>query len=328
MAKLKIDEGEDVKKAVKEASDALGSTKSPLEFDIEKFTYLYENRTPSARFKHGFIDPAERLRIEEEEEDDEHRETLTNIDSLLSKTKNNIKFLYKSFLDSGNILYLYRIIIVQFSRYLENARSFKPDKSSAISVERVKRDIRDLNIEFEGFGLAITPEISDKIEEFVKSIMLDPYLKNMNKILYLEVISLEMLKNLITTCIKKGVIIDEDITKLISTNVFKDYENVVELVYIKSKNALLYINTHQSYSDSLKPVTIISNYLNTLENKVSLPKLSDDDCIVIDGVKYSKKAFESITETKLEEFVANLEIEALLDVYEDKSEDEGEIKLL
>lgn len=324
MAKIKVVEGEDVERAPLTPGE---STKNTLEIDVEKFTYLYSK--PKHTFNDLFnIDSTGKIRIEEEEEDDEHRETLTNIDSLLSKAKNNIKFLYKSFLDSGNILYLYRIIIIQFARYLENARGFKPEKPSAIAIERIKRDIRDLEIEFEGFNLIITPEISDKIEEFVKSIMADPYVKNISKLHYLEVVSLEMLKNLITTCIKKGVIIDEDITKLISTNVFKDYENSVELVYIKPKNILLYTNTHQNYSDFFKPVSILGNYLNTLESKVSLSKLSDDDCVVIDGIKYSKKAFESITETKIEDFVANLEIEALLDVYEDKSEDESEIKLL
>ena len=318
MAKLKVDEGKDVERVELKEPVQIPTKKSPFDLDVEKFTYLYNRPKSITRpmFK------------EDEEEEDEPRIASIDIDSLYSKSKSNIKSLYKSFLDSGNILYLYRIIIIQFSRYLGNAREFKPDKSSATSVERVKRDVRDLEIEFVGMGLNLTSEISDKIEDFVKSIMLDPYVKNISKLHYLEVVSLEMLKNLLTTCIKKGVTIDEDITKLISTNVFKDYENSVELVYIKSKNLLLYTDTHQNYSDSFKPVSILGNYLNTLESKVSLSKLSNEDCVVIDGIKYSKKAFEAITETKLEDFVANLEIEALLDVYEDKSEDEGEIKLL
>jgi len=318
MAKLKVDEGKDVERVELKEPVQIPTKKSPFDLDVEKFTYLYNRPKSITRpmFK------------ENEKEEDEPRIASIDIDSLYSKSKSNIKSLYKSFLDSGNILYLYRIIIIQFSRYLGNAREFKPDKSSATSVERVKRDVRDLEIEFVGMGLNLTSEISDKIEDFVKSIMLDPYVKNISKLHYLEVVSLEMLKNLLTTCIKKGVTIDEDITKLISTNVFKDYENSVELVYIKSKNLLLYTDTHQNYSDSFKPVSILGNYLNTLESKVSLSKLSNEDCVVIDGIKYSKKAFEAITETKLEDFVANLEIEALLDVYEDKSEDEGEIKLL
>lgn len=327
MTKLKVDEGKDVEKIDLKESIETSTTKDPFEIDVEKFTYLY-SRPSKPKPRPMYKDSIEN---EEDEEEDEPRITSVggiNLDSLYSKAKNNIKSLYKSFLDSGNILYLYRIIIIQFSRYLENARGFKPDKSSAISVERVKRDVRDLEIEFVGMGLNLTSEISDKIEDFVKSIMLDPYVKNVSKLHYLEVVSLEMLKNLLTTCIKKGVIIDEDITKLISTNVFKDYENSVELVYIKSKNLLLYTNIHQNYSDSLKQISILGNYLNTLESKINSSKLSDEDCVIIDGVKYSKKAFESITETKLEDFIANLEIEALLDVYEDKSGDEGEIKLL
>jgi hypothetical protein len=296
----------------------ISTKKSPFDLDVEKFTYLYNRPKSITRpmFK------------EDEEEEDEPKIASIDIDSLYSNTKNSVKSLYKSFIDSGNILYLYRLIITQFSRYLESARKFNPYKPADIVVERIKRDITNLEIELVGMGLIVTTEIGEKIEEFIKSIMSDPCVKNISKILYLEIISLEMLKNLITTCIKKGVIIDEDITKLISTNVFKDYENNVELVYIKSKNLLLYINTHQNYSESLKPVSILGNYLNTLESKVSLSKLSNENCVVIDGVKYSKKAFEAITETKLEDFVANLEIEALLDVYEDKGEDESEIKLL
>jgi hypothetical protein len=58
-------------------------------------------------------------------------------------------------------------------------------------------------------------------------------------------------------------------------------------------------------------------YLSTCPTFPVEPKNNDDDLVSFNGVNYSKKIFESIIDTSIANFVENLEIETMLNSYED-----------
>ena len=150
------------------------------------------------------------------------------------------------------------------------------------------------------------------------------------KFLMISIDTEEVLLDFIRLCKSRDIRIHNSIKELKDIN-FGEYRRnclQITLSYISTFNIMFLSNKRQR---SITTRTNLSKFYDTLE-RYPVVKYYDetfgDNVININGIEYSKKAFESILELNFEEFMTNIRLESLLekDIADESVAGTGELK--
>lgn len=134
----------------------------------------------------------------------------------------------------------------------------------------------------------------------------------------------EMLRNIIDICKNKGIMINDDIKKMLSLDFFnlRKLNKCIRIFYSSNLMFLLLISDEQQYYEDNE---LIIRFIHHIEGMTNFTFTKDNykivDVITINNKEYSKDIFESLIETTTENFIRNLEIETFIsktDVVVDK----------
>jgi hypothetical protein len=251
------------------------------------------------------------------------------ITSSYKKFRENLEKLYKLYKESENNFYLYKIILVNFSSHLTNAMMYNIKRPRTDIDDRIKRDVNNLTREMIENKIDVDVECLRVIKKFISDIYLDDSPRKVGNV---YMFSSKMCGDLINKAIRKGFIIDEEIGEQLKSIDFEELSykgGNVELCYVHSIRTIMFIDVREDQFDCFQTLGKVHAALNGLPDAVKESSVTEET-IEIDGKKFSKRIFESITESSYENFISNLELETILD-NKDIAEESvvgGEFKLL
>jgi len=294
---------------------------------VQEEPELPEPLNPYAKspFKPSYI-PSFSIGIDPLDDPDDSEE----VESNYKRFRDRLKKLSIKYLESKNDFYLYKIIISNFSRHLNNAIMYSTKRPRADLVERIRKDLNNLLrdmaendiINLDSNGLLVA-------KQFITDIYLD---ESQKKIVNLKLFSAQMCNNLINKAIQKGFFIDEEIGENIKSLDFEEllYKGgSLEICYAHPIKSIIYIDIPEGQFECFKNIGKIHTILNDMPTVIQKSSIVEET-IEIDGKKFNKRIFESITESNYDNFISNLELETILDNKDIAEEDVvgGEFKLL
>ena len=173
------------------------------------------------------------------------------------------------------------------------------------------------------FGYSVSPQH----REVLTDMLLEIYLELPDKLHIISIDNGEVLSDIISSCKSRNINIHNSIKELknIDFNHYRRANICVKLGYISVFKTLFVVTRHCQ----MIPRTTISRAFMTIERDPIVSSYSGDEHVInINGVDYCKKAFESILEIDIEEFLTNLNLESILskDIADESVAGTGEIK--
>jgi len=142
------------------------------------------------------------------------------------------------------------------------------------------------------------------------SLIRDIFMSPKNRKVFLAVDTLEVFQEVIKTCIKKGIKIEEELLS-INYDFLELRKNTltIKLIFLGNINELILIK--DKCKEYIAPTSHFYYSLDTipdliLENDVELEKVE------INGVKYNKDAFVTMVECDFDAFISNLDFESTI----------------
>jgi hypothetical protein len=292
---------------------------------------------PTYRSYFAEVDPNEERNKEDEEEDRRRSSRKSDLSSTRDRDNyiNNIKRIYQLYIETKNVIYLYKVILNHFEQHLHRAWGWNPDpqKKHLIPLDdSVRQDCDNLISSLEGAGLVIDNDAAKDITVFLTS----QYSGEIyHKRVYVGILTLDMYNDLIYKLISKGVVIDPEISENIKSIDFNELlynGEILTLNYLIPLNTILFHNIRdEGVSDSLMGLGFLYKTLNELPTVIESKELGEDNIILIDGSQFSKSAFESMVESSYDNFMGNLKLETLIenkDIADNSVVENVELKLL
>ena len=219
---------------------------------------------------------------------------------------------------------IYRMILYDFSNYIQTAADAMGTIPPAIIANTVEQDVIEFGSslskqlkysKLSDSSLTLVLSLKDEILGIYRDFMTSLYgFSNIDKSKKLSICvnNKFTLIKILEICRDKGITLDPAIYNIQNIEFTTDsaIEISILLVYLPSMNTMLYLqyDTGIDYSG-------MRSFLNNVSDLPDVGEKSEEkeEMIKINDKLYSKKSFESLVETNFDNFVQNLEIDCLLD---------------
>jgi hypothetical protein len=251
---------------------------------------------------------------QENESEEEIPRTIRKARTYGIKNEKTINPLYKKYIDSNDLIYLYKILFKELSYRLDHSYNYNPLNPRNDVERRIQLDVDDILADFQVNKIELTEELQANLIHIITSLYESPI---ESKSFWINLYNMIDFTEVISKCIDKGVRIDPEISDNLITfdfNKLKESGGCVCLCYIPSGNQILWIkaNLHDGSYHQVELIKTIK-FLNKLSS-INKPKDNVKEATIeIDGKLYNKRIFESLVESKYENFIMNLNLETLLD---------------